>query len=300
MMDDLESACRQRVGSTVRRKYRLDGLLGYGAMAAVFAATHRNGSRVAIKMLHPALAHIDEIRSRFLREGYVANRIPHPGVARISDDDDDDEAKTVFLVMELLDGVTLGASLAALGGKLPVAEAVRTASRVLDVLEIAHPLGIVHRDLKPENIFLCASGEIKVLDFGIARVAELSSATRSGQIMGTPAYMAPEQASGRTREIDARTDLWAVGALLFRVLSGRDVHVASNQTVQMVYAATQPAPPIATICAHLSPALGAVIDRALLTDVPARWPHARAMLDALSAAAPQSAGSQSTIVQGSG
>jgi len=299
-MSELEAECRRRVGTMVRRKYRLDSLLGYGAMGAVFAATHRNGNRVALKVLHPILAHQEDIRNRFLREAYVANRVPHPGVVRIADDDDDDDLRTVFLVMELLEGATLSDRANAYGGKLRAIDAVKAAVRVLDVLAVAHELGIIHRDVKPENVFCCTSGEVKVLDFGIARVAELTSVTRSNQIMGTPAFMAPEQASGRIREVDARTDVWAVGALLFRLIAGRDVHLAPNATVQLIYAATQQAPLIASTGAPVSPALGSIIDRALLMDKEARWSSAREMQAALATALPTGGLVTKTVVQGSG
>ena len=298
---ELLDLCHQRVGTTLRRKYRLDALLGMGGMAAVFAATHRNGSRVALKVLHPHVAHDQDVRARFLREGYVANRIPHAGIVRIADDDDDDDGRTVFLVMELLEGVTLQRTLDVLGGKLPLDEAIRCTLAILDVLATAHDLGIVHRDIKPENIFICPGGHIKVLDFGIARVAELATATTAGNIMGTPAYMAPEQAAGRNREIDARTDIWAVGALLFRMLAGREVHESPNAMVQIVFAATQPAQPLLTTGAQVAPEVAAIVDRALQTDRAARWQTARELANALSAVRPRAPASASgTIIRGSG
>ncbi len=298
-MLDLGDVCLKRVGTFIRRKYKIDRMHGYGASAAVYAATHRNGKQVSLKILHPELAGFDDVRNRFLREAYVANRIAHPGVVRIDDDDDDDDNRTVFLVMELLEGITLQASLDALGGKLPLNDAIQCASGVLDVLAAAHDLGIVHRDLKPENIFLCRTGLLKVLDFGIARVTDFASATRSGQILGTPGFMAPEQASGRTRDADARTDVYAVGAVMFRMLAGREVHDAANPTIQLVYAATQPAPALLSVGALVPASVAAVVDRALKTAPDARWPSAREMRDALASALPHSA-LRGTMIHGSG
>ena len=272
---------RARVGQVIRRKYRVDSLLGVGGMASVFAVTHRNGSRAALKVLHPELAQSADIRSRFLREGYVANRIDHPGVVRIIDDDDDDEFKTVFLVMELLDGETVADRIVRSGGRLAVDHARDIADRALDVLAAAHDEGVVHRDIKPENLFLTRSDELKVLDFGIARVLDGTGGTRTGQLLGTPAFMSPEQAGGRVREIDARTDLWAVCALLFNLLSGSYVHDSQHAMALLVYAATQPARPIESVAPSLPPGLAAVVNRALELDREKRWPSARAMQSAL-------------------
>jgi serine/threonine protein kinase len=289
----------QRVGTTVRKKYRLERLLGFGGMAAVFEATHRNGSRVALKVLHRELARYEDVRLRFLREGYVANRIAHSGVARVIDDDDDDGEGTVFLVVELLEGETVAARCKRFGGRLPVAEALDYAERALDVLAVAHEQGIVHRDVKPDNLFLTVRGELKVLDFGIARLLDGTGGTRSGQLLGTPAFMSPEQANGRVREIDGRSDLWSVGAMIFSLLTGSAVHPASTPNEQMIYAATQPAPAVESLAFWLPQGVCLVINRALAFHRDARWPSARAMQSALRAAVaggPDTAGRDARIL----
>ena len=250
-------------------------------MAAVFEATHRNGNRVALKLLHPELAHIAEVRTRFLREGYVANRIEHPGVVRIVDDDDDEAEQAVFLVSELLEGETLEARWERFGGRLPLTESLRHADCVLDVLAIAHEQGIVHRDIKPDNLFLTVQGELKVLDFGIARLLDGTGATRSGQLLGTPAFMGPEQANGQTRDVDGRSDLWSLGAVLFTLLTGSHVHPAASSAVQMIYAATQVARAAELVASWLPADVAALINRALAFDRDARWPDARSMQTAL-------------------
>jgi eukaryotic-like serine/threonine-protein kinase len=179
-----------RVGRTLRGKWRLDVLLGCGGMAAVYAATHNNGTRAALKVLHPELSTNANIRARFFREGRVANAVPHPGVVKVVDEDTD-EGGLVFLVMELLDGETLEGRARRLGGKLALDELLA---------------------LKPDNIFLTREdGRIRLLDFGIARLRELTSwtgATHGGTAMGTPAFMSPEQARSLWDEVDARSDLW--------------------------------------------------------------------------------------------
>lgn len=283
--DPQNDALARRVGKVLRRKYRLDRLLGVGGMAAVFAATHRNGSEVAVKILHRELAQLPSIRSRFLREGYVANQIAHPNVVRIMDDDDDDENGTVFLVMELLRGESLDARWERSAYRLPLDEVLVLADAVLDVLAVAHERGIVHRDIKPENLFITVSGALKVLDFGIARVLDGTSATRTGQLLGTPAFMSPEQANGRVREVDARSDVWSLGATMFTLLSGVHVHVARSAPEQLIFAATQQARPVEWVAPGVPPPVSAVINRALAFDPQQRWPSATEMRGALQASA---------------
>src|SRR5260370_28974654 len=143
---------RIRVGSVLRGKWRLDALLGVGGMAAVYAATHRNGSRAAVKVLHTEWSVNPPIRSRFLREGYVANKVAHAGAVKVIDDDVAEDG-ALFLVTELLDGETLDDRRTRLGGRLPEDDVLSVADQLLDVLATAHSKGVVHRDLKPENLF---------------------------------------------------------------------------------------------------------------------------------------------------
>jgi eukaryotic-like serine/threonine-protein kinase len=278
---------RTRIGESLRGKWTLERLIGVGGMAAVYAATHRNGLRGAVKMLHPELNAMRAITERFLREGYAANRVDHPGVVRVLDDDVTQDG-TVFLVMELLEGQTVDALAAARpGGRLSLGEVLAVADMVLDVLDVAHDKGVVHRDLKPENLFLTTKGKLRVLDFGIARVRELQgsgAATQIGAAMGTPAFMPPEQASGQWSLVDARTDLWAVGATMFQLLTGRHVHEAPTLQLLMAAAMTRPAPPVASVEPCVTPAVAAIVDRALAFDRDDRWPHARAMQGAVRAA----------------
>jgi eukaryotic-like serine/threonine-protein kinase len=276
---------QRRLGTTVRGKYRLERLLGIGGMAAVFEARHRNGAVFALKVLHPEFARVPDIRRRFLREGYVANAIGHPGVVRVLDDDDDDDENTVFLVLELLQGETLDARRHRQGGRLPPAEALDLVDRLLDVLVAAHerPHPVVHRDIKPANLFLTQDGSLKVLDFGIARLLDGTGVTRSGELLGTPAFMPPEQANGRIREIDPRSDLWSVGAVAFLLLTGSPVHEGATDAELLIYAATRHAAPIEGIAPWLGTELASAINRALAFQRDARWPSAREMRAALRA-----------------
>lgn len=286
--DASASRAALRIGKVLRDKWRIDRLVGIGGMAAVYAATHcNNGKRVAIKLLHPELSMIPEIRTRFLREGYVANKVSHPCIVSVLDDDMTDEG-AVFLVMELLEGETVEALRERSGHFLPVHQVVQIADQLLDVLAAAHAVGIIHRDIKPENLFLTRDGSLKVLDFGIARLRELSSAkmTMTGAgAMGTPAFMPPEQARGRSESISPRSDVWSVGATMFAIASGRLVHDAETVNELLLAAMTQPAPPFMSVLPRFPPGVAAVIDRALAFEQENRWADARAMQVALRSAA---------------
>ncbi|MGO9834871.1 MAG: serine/threonine-protein kinase [Polyangiaceae bacterium] len=283
ILDPLVMRARARVGSVLHSKWRLDVLLGVGGMAAVYAATHRNGSRAAVKILHPELSHNADVRARFLREGYVANTVGHEGAVKVIDDDTAEDG-AAFLVMELLDGETLEDRRVRLGGQLSEDDVLSVADQLLDVLAAAHAKGIVHRDLKPENVFLTRAGHVKILDFGIARLRELSSAstaTQSGTTMGTPYYMAPEQARGLWGEVDGRTDLWAVGATMYHLLSGVFVHDGRTTNEVLLAAMTKPAQPLASVAPKISPTVTHVVDRALAFDREARWRDAHHMQESV-------------------
>ena len=280
---DVEAAARRRLGATLRGKYRIDRLLGVGGMAVVYAATHRNGREFAVKMLHPEISVHSDIRARFLREGYVANALKHPGVVAVLDDDVAEDG-AAFLVMELLEGETVDALWDRSGRRLPLERAFVVGAQLLDVLGAAHARGILHRDIKPANLFWTREGRIKVLDFGIARIRDAAlattNATQTGMMMGTPAYMAPEQALARSHAMDGRTDLWATGATLFALLSGRTVHEGENAQHLLVKTATEPARPLASLAPQVPPVIAHVVDRALAFDPAARWPDAASMADA--------------------
>jgi len=282
--EDITERANSRLGTVLKGKWRLDAVIGIGGMASVYSATHRNQARVAIKMLHPEVAVDAEVTSRFLREGYVANAVGHPGTVTVLDDDVTED-NAPFLVMELLVGQTLDTMLAFQPDGLMAREVVPLLDQLLDVLAAAHEKGIVHRDLKPENLFLTSDGRLKVLDFGIARLREFSAqtatSTRAGSVLGTPAFMAPEQALGRWQEVDGRTDIWAVGATAFTLLSGHFVHEASTIQEQLVFSATRPAPPLRSMTPSVPDEIAQVIDRSLAFHREQRFVDARTMRGAL-------------------
>lgn len=286
MSADSEAVQRaeRRLGTVLRGKYRLDRVLGVGGMAVVYAATHRNQKQFAVKVLHTELSLNGDVRARFLREGYAANSVKHLGALAVLDDDTAEDG-AAFLVMELLEGASIEELWEQSHSKLPLAPVLAIAHQVLDVLGAAHAKGIVHRDVKPANLFLTYDGVVKVLDFGIARVRDAAAsgvqATGAGILLGTPSFMAPEQALGRVSEMDPRTDIWAMGATLFTLLSGRVVHTGETAAEVLVRAATAPAPSLATVAPGTPACVVAVVDRALAYPKEQRWPGAEAMRDAV-------------------
>lgn len=276
---ELRKVAEKRVGRSLRGKWRLDRLLDIGGMAAVYEATHRNGNRVAVKILHPIFPRTSNVRERFLREGYLANKVNHPAAVTVLDDDTTEDG-AVFLVMELLEGQSMEALLQRSGGVLSVQHVLAIADQTLDVLAAAHGAGVIHRDIKPGNLFLTKQGQVKVLDFGLARLKEADPKTQLtgvGVVMGTSSYMPPEQARSKWDLVDGRTDLFAVGAVMFRALSGRVVHEAETPTDRLLAAMSQQAKSLAMVSPHLPKAVIEVVDRALKFKMEDRWRDAAMM-----------------------
>jgi serine/threonine-protein kinase len=222
-----------KAGDLIGGKYRILRLIGEGGMGAVYEARHEHlGSTVALKFLHPELAQNPAIVARFLQEGRVSASIRSPHVTQVTDVDQTPDG-AAYLVMELLDGETLEKRLER-GSPLPLFDAVEIGMQILSALEVAHGRGIVHRDLKPDNVWLTPSPAgtvVKLLDFGIAKLRTstevLQISTRPGSIMGTPAYMAPEQAISAD-QVDHRADLYSFGVMMYEMLSGQRPIEADN------------------------------------------------------------------------
>jgi eukaryotic-like serine/threonine-protein kinase len=279
-VDEVERSARARVGSVLNQRWRLDGLLGLGTMGAVYEATHRNGNRMAIKVLHARHSDDSELTRRLEQEACLVNAIDHPGVVRIFDDGRTDDG-AIFLIMELLEGEGLHARLARRTWQVSPGEALGIALGVLDVLGAAHRKDIIHCDIKPENVFITRRGDVRLLDFGVAGIFAPARVPASTQLYGTPGYMAPEQALGQAEKVDARTDLWAVGALLFRMLTGRTVHQGPSLIEQVVDAGTRSVAPFATLAVGTDPELTRLMDRALAFDPADRFPDADQMQEAV-------------------
>jgi serine/threonine-protein kinase len=274
-------------GQTLFGKWKVESLIGIGGTSTVLQARHRNGRRAALKILHPHLVGNARTRERFLREARLANLVKHPGVVTVYDDFIAEDG-TAVLVLELVSGQNLATRAKSLGGVLSPQEVVDAARIVLEILTVAHDAGVIHRDIKPENILLSSTGRYKLADFGLAGLFhELGVLTASNASMGTPAYMSPEQARGDAQQVDARTDLWGLGATMFTLLTGRFLHEAGAPRNLLVAAATEQAPSIRSVEPGIAPDLASVVDRALRMDREERWPSARAMAEALALVRPE-------------
>ncbi len=264
-VDNELTQAETRIGNVLRDKYRLERVLGIGGMAAVYAATHRNQKKFAVKILHTELSRNADVRARFVREGYAANSVDHPGAVAVLDDDTAEDG-SAFLVMELLAGAPLESIWEKGGQRMAPASVLAITSQLLDILAAAHAKSIVHRDIKPANIFITTEGNVKLLDFGIARVrdAATTSMTQTGALLGTPAYMPPEQALGNVHELDGQTDVWAVGAMMFTLATGHYVHEGDTPQKLMIRAATTPPRSITSVAPGSFPPFAAVVDRALM------------------------------------
>jgi serine/threonine-protein kinase len=209
------------LGSVIDDRYEVEAVLGEGGMGTVYRVRHRILERLfALKALRLDLARDADLGERFLREARAVASISHPGVVQITDFGALPTGQTYF-VMELLTGEPLS-TLLGKGGPLPAARAVRLLLEMIEALSAAHAAGVVHRDLKPDNVLVCPtqSGEtVKILDFGLAKVAGQSRLTQAGVVFGTPHYMSPEQASGGT--VDERTDVYALGVVMYQMFTGR-------------------------------------------------------------------------------
>ncbi len=274
----------RRVGTVIKGKWQVDALLGVGGMAAVYAATHRNGQRAALKILHPDFSKESTVAARFLREAYVSNKVGHPGCVSVFDDDVTEQNEP-FLVMELLLGETLRQHWQHAGPKMAVDEVLRVMDPILDCLQACHNIGVIHRDLKPANIFLTSTGIVKVLDFGIAQFrSSTTERTAAGTALGTPSYMSPEQAMGLVDQLDGRADIFSVGAMMHALLTGQRINKGRTENEALVMAATKPVPSIARLGPELPLDVIALVDKALAWDRRNRFVTSQDMRSAVIAA----------------
>jgi serine/threonine protein kinase len=270
-----------RVGTVIKGKWTIDALLGVGGMAAVYAASHRNGQRAALKILHTDFAREKAICERFLREAYVSNKVNHGATVQVLDDDVTDAGEP-FLIMELLEGETVRDAWKKSGRTMPVGRVLQICERVLDCLASCHAIKVIHRDLKPANIFILNEDEVRVLDFGVAQMRDATSErTATGTALGTPAYMSPEQAMGLVDQLDGRADLFSVGAMMHALITGHRINNGRTEQEALVMAATKPVPSVARLAPKLPVELIKVIDKSLAWDRRNRYQDARDMQNAL-------------------
>ncbi|MEV6002783.1 protein kinase [Streptomyces griseomycini] len=264
-------------------RYQLRDLLGQGGMASVHLAYDSVLDRqVAIKTLHTELGREQAFRERFRREAQSVAKLTHTNIVSVFDtgEDDVDGMTTPYIVMEYVEGRPLGSVLdedVRQYGAMPADKALKITADVLAALEISHEMGLVHRDIKPGNVMMTKRGVVKVMDFGIARAMQsgVTSMTQTGMVVGTPQYLSPEQALGRG--VDARSDLYSVGIMLFQLVTGR-LPFDADSPLAIAYAHVQEEPPTAsTINRSLPPAVDALIARALKKNPNERFPSAEAM-----------------------
>ncbi len=311
-MDDLEKPAL--VGAILSRRFRLDRMIGEGGMGTVYAAealepapgiapgAHARtpvpgqvgqiprlqaSPRVAIKLLKPEFMLDPQVLSRFLDEGETCRRLIHPNILRVFESGQAEDG-TPYIVMELLEGVPLSAYTAN-GGRVPPLQAVTILQGMLAGLAAAHAQGVIHRDLKPENVFLAREPngqfQVKLLDFGIAKVMDtaggMGAKTKTGMLLGTPAYMSPEQVKS-SKDVDARSDIWSAGVMGYEMLSGRVAFPAPTEYARLTAVLTFDPEPLDKV----DPSLGALavpIGRAMRKDREERFHSALEMARALAA-----------------
>jgi serine/threonine protein kinase len=266
-------------------RYQLRDLLGEGGMASVHLAYDAVLDRqVAIKTLHTDLGREQAFRERFRREAQSVAKLTHTNIVSVFDTGEDDLDGTTmpYIVMEYIEGRPLGSVLDAdvrQFGAMPADKALKITADVLAALEISHEMGLVHRDIKPGNVMMTKRGVVKVMDFGIARAMQsgVTSMTQTGMVVGTPQYLSPEQALGRG--VDARSDLYSVGIMLFQLVTGR-LPFDADSPLAIAYAHVQEEPVApSSVNRSLPPAVDALISRALKKNPNERFPSAESMRD---------------------
>jgi serine/threonine-protein kinase len=279
----------ERTGELLAGKYRLGARLGAGGMGVVYEAINTwTDRRVAVKLLQPRYSSDAETIDRFRREAKSAGRISHPSIVEVLDLGIDPSDGSLYMVQEFLTGKTLREH-SRERAPLSVAEAAAIMAPIMDGLAVAHEAGVIHRDVKPENIILAVEhgGQMvpKLIDFGISKItaSDVAAMLETGRVLGTPLYMSPEQLRADA-DIDARTDVWAVGVVLFELLAGRRPFEAPTHAEAAVQILTTDAPPLRALVPEVPAAVANVVARALARDREARTPTMRALHDAFAAA----------------
>jgi hypothetical protein len=275
-------------GAVLAGTYEVTRLLGEGGMGAVWEARHLRleRKRVAIKVLHGFVSSDGEAVNRFQREANIASRLGHPNIIQVHDFNNLENGAP-YLVLEYLEGESLNERLHR--GPMPLPQVLAIARQIGSALQATHNEGIVHRDLKPHNVFLCPSEAhgyatelVKVLDFGISKIQGSDTVkTQTNAILGTPQYMSPEQAKGAHRDIDHRTDVFALGAIVYEMLSGRAAFLGDSIPEVMFKVVYEEPPPLASLVPGLPPNVLAAVERALTKNHTQRCESAAAFIEAL-------------------
>jgi serine/threonine protein kinase len=287
------------VGDVLAGKYRVDKILGIGGMGMVVAATHLElDQRVALKFMLPSAAEQPETAARFLREARAAGRLNSDHVCRMVDLGRL-ESGAPYIVMEYLQGENLAALLRR-HGPLRVEDAVDYILQAVEGLAEAHAHGIVHRDLKPDNLFVHRRNDggtvLKVLDFGISKISLNGVSTRTGDIMGSPAYMAPEQMES-TRSVDQRADVWSLGVVLYQLVTGRPPFHGDTLPLLCMHVVNDDPAPVSTIRGDLPDGFEAAVMRCLHKDPDHRYPDVGELARALAPFGPSNASTSASRIQ---
>ena len=273
------------IGTTISH-YRIVEQLGGGGMGVVYKAEDlRLGRTVALKFLAPQLSQDADAVTRFKNEARAASGLDHPGICTIHSIEEAPDGR-LFIAMAFCDGETLKRRLES--GPLPLAGALRIARQTADALAQAHARGIVHRDIKPANLILTPPGEVKIVDFGVAKLIDAPAVTTTGAWVGTPAYMSPEQAASGV--VDARSDLWALGAVLFEMLTGRPPFRGDNAAAIVSSILYDDPPPLDTLRPGTPSTVTAIVRRLLAKDRSARYSTAAELSEDLRAVQQVAAG----------
>ncbi|MEU1210964.1 protein kinase [Streptomyces sp. NPDC005791] len=293
-------------GSVAGGRYQLRDLLGEGGMASVYLAYDSALDRqVAIKTLHTELGREQSFRERFRREAQAVAKLQHTNIVSVFDTGEDELGGAVmpYIVMEYVEGQPLGSVLHSdiqQYGAMPAEKALKVTADVLAALETSHEMGLVHRDIKPGNVMMTKRGVVKVMDFGIARAMQsgVTSMTQTGMVVGTPQYLSPEQALGRG--VDARSDLYSVGIMLFQLLTGR-IPFDADSPLAIAYAHVQEEPVApSSINRAITPAMDALVARALKKNPNERFPSAAAMQDEIARVLSASGPAGAPVIIGGG
>lgn len=278
------------VGAILSQKYPLKRVIGSGGMGSVYESQAPDDGRpLAIKVLAVEYLNDEDVKARFIEEGRTCQRLIHPNIVRVFEVAQAEDG-TPYIVMELLDGVPLSAYTRS-AVRVPLVQAAAILQGILAGLGAAHAQGIVHRDLKPENVVLARDASAgtfvaKILDFGIAKVMDaaggMGSKTRTGVLLGTPAYMSPEQIKN-AKDVDARSDLWSAGVMLYEMLTGRVAFPAPTEYARLAAVLNSSPPPLESVDPQLA-RLSAFVQLAMQKDRAQRFQNALEMARALTAA----------------
>jgi serine/threonine protein kinase len=254
-------------------KYEIIDRIGRGGMAEVYRGYHAVLDRyVAIKLLHPFLADDPEFKDRFEKEARNVARLKHPNIVQVYDFEYDSEGESYYMVMELINGPTLKDRLYDLqssGGNVPINESVRIVKNAAEALAYAHQRSMIHRDVKPANLMLDEDGRVVLTDFGIAKIVTGTQFTASGGMIGTPAYMAPEQGLGEAG--DERSDIYSLGVILFQLITGRLPYDADTPLAIILKHLNEPIPVPGELVPDLSKDLENIIYKAMAKEPGERY-----------------------------